>query len=136
MQLYRDIIAGVEAGGDYYAVAAEARCEGYREGVLVVPYSLALPYVLAVYRLTIRFGAAVDTGQLAARLRSLEEILQRSAEEVESRLSRALVQIENSRDALRDHLGEARRAADRLKQAAEAEEAPALSATALATREP
>ena len=96
-----------------YVAAPEAHGEGYREGVLVVPYSLALPYVLALYRLTVRFGCAVDTDQLAARLRALEETLHRSADEVESRLSRGLVQAENARDALRDHLLEARRAVRR-----------------------
>jgi DNA recombination protein RmuC len=101
-----------------YVAAPEAHGEGYREGVLVVPYSLALPYVLALYRLTVRFGCAVDTDQLAARLRALEEILHRSADEVESRLSRGLVQAENARDALRDHLLEARRATERLLQTA------------------
>jgi hypothetical protein len=43
-------------------------------GILVVPYSLALPYVLALYRLTLRFGCAVDTDQLADRLRALDEM--------------------------------------------------------------
>ena len=82
---------------------------GYREGVLVVPYSLALPYVLALYRLTLRFGCAVDTDQLADRLRAPRRVLRKLDEEVEGRLSRGLVQLENSREALRDHLGEARR---------------------------
>ena len=35
-------------------------------------------------------------------------------EEVEGRLSRGIVQLENSREALRDHLGEARRSTERL----------------------
>jgi DNA recombination protein RmuC len=89
----------------------EALGDGYRMGVVVVPYSLALPYVLAVYRLALRFGCAIDTEQLAGRLGALEEALRRSSEEVESRLSRALVQIENSRDALRGHLAAAARLA-------------------------
>ena len=97
-----------------YTAAPEAHGEGYRDGVLVVPYSLALPYVLALYRLSVRFGCAVDTDQLASRLRQLEEVLRRAADEVESRLSRGLVQAENARDALRDHLLEARRATERL----------------------
>ena len=109
-----------------YVAAPEAHGEGYREGVLVVPYSLALPYVLALYRLTVRFGCAVDTDQLAARLRALEETLHRSADEVESRLSRGLVQAENARDALRDHLLEARRATERLLQTA-GDEPPAAA---------
>jgi hypothetical protein len=80
----------------------------------VVPYSLALPYVLALYRLTLRFGGGAETGELCGRLRLVEEALRRSCEEVESRLSRALVQLGNSRDALRDQLGEALRATSRL----------------------
>ncbi|PYQ11738.1 MAG: hypothetical protein DMF80_20865 [Acidobacteria bacterium] len=108
-----------------YVAAPEAHGEGYREGVLVVPYSLALPYVLALYRLSLRFGCAVDTDQLASRLRQLEEILRRSADEVESRLSRGLVQAENARDALRDNLLEAQRATERLLRTAAEEPVPA-----------
>ena len=58
-----------------YGAAPEAHGEGYREGVLVVPYSLALPYVLALYRLALRFGCAVDGDRLAERLRALDEAL-------------------------------------------------------------
>jgi len=111
-----------------YEAAPEAHGEGYRAGVLVVPYSLALPYVLALYRLTIRFGCAVDTDQLADRIRGLEETLRRIDEEVEGRLSRGLVQAENARDALRDHVVEARRAAQKLLLTAESEAPMALRA--------
>jgi DNA recombination protein RmuC len=106
------------------AAAPEAQGEAYREGVLVVPYSLALPYVLALYRLTIRFGGAVDTDQLAARVRGLDEDLRKASEELEGRLSRALVQLENSRAALRDHINDARHATERLLPTAEREALP------------
>ena len=110
-----------------YGAAPEAHGEGYRAGVLVVPYSLALPYVLAVYRLTLRFGCAVDTDQLANRIRGLDECLRKLDEEVEGRLSRGLVQVENSREALRDHLSDARRATQKLLETAESEPAEALA---------
>jgi DNA recombination protein RmuC len=97
-----------------YAAAPEAHGEGYREGVLVVPYSLALPYVLALYRLVARFGASVDTDQLSARVRALTESLRRMDEELEGRLSKGLVQVQNARDALRDHVGSAQRTAAQL----------------------
>jgi DNA recombination protein RmuC len=103
-----------------YGSAPEVHGEAYREGVLVVPYSLALPYVLAIYRLTVRFGSTVDTDQLAARLRSVDEALRRLGDEVEGRLSRGLVQIQNARDSLRDHVLDARQATSRLLRAAEA----------------
>jgi DNA recombination protein RmuC len=107
-----------------YECAPEAHADGYRAGVLVVPYSLALPYVLALYRLTVRFGCAVDTDRLAERLRSLDESFRRLDEEVEGRLSRGLVQVQNAREALRDHVAEARRTTDKLLEATEPEGLP------------
>lgn len=103
-----------------YGASPEAHGEGHREGVLVVPYSLTLPFVLAVYRLALRFGCAVDTDQLESRLRALDEGLERSAGEVESRLSRSLVLLENARDALRAELAGARRTVGRLLETGEA----------------
>jgi DNA recombination protein RmuC len=102
-----------------YGAAPEVHGEGYREGILVVPYSLALPYVLALYRLTVRFGSAVDADRLAGRLATLDESLRRLDDEVEGRLSRGLVQVENARDALRHRLAEARRTLERLQPPAE-----------------
>ncbi|HSD67794.1 MAG TPA: DNA recombination protein RmuC [Vicinamibacteria bacterium] len=97
-----------------HAETPEAHAEGWREGVLVVPYSLALPFVLALYRLAARFASAPAAEELGALLARLPELLQRMDEEVEGRLSRAVVQAANARDALRGDLAEARRAASRL----------------------
>jgi DNA recombination protein RmuC len=97
-----------------HAEAPEARSEGWREGVLIVPYSLALPFVLALYRLTVRFTPASSAEEASPRLARLPELLQRMDEEVEGRLSRALVQAANARDALRGDVAEARRTAGRL----------------------
>ena len=60
-----------------HAEAPEAHAEGWREGVLVVPYSLALPFVLTLYRLTVRFASVPGAEEAAARLARLPELLQR-----------------------------------------------------------
>lgn len=115
----RTLALGLVAVPDaVHEAAPEALVEGFRQGVLVVPYSLALPYVLGIYRLAVRFGAGAASSELPARLRDLEEALRRAEEEVESRLSRALVQLGNGRDALREHLSSARRNVDRLGETA------------------
>jgi DNA recombination protein RmuC len=105
-----------------YGAAPEVLSEGYREGVLIVPYSMALPYVLALYRLSVRFGATVDTDKLAERLRGLDDSLRRAGDEVEGRLSRGLVQAQNARDALRDHVLAAQGTTARLLRTAESAE--------------
>ena len=115
----RTLCLGILAVPDaVHAAAAEAHAEGHRDGVLIVPYSLALPFVLAVYRLSLRFGA-VDTESLASRVRLLDDALLRIEEETEGRLSRGLVLAQNARDGLREHLSDARRETRRLLQSAE-----------------
>ncbi len=95
------------------AAAPHVQSDGWRDGVLVVPYSLALPFVLSLYRLAVRYGTAPDAEELEARLARLDESLRRVDEEVEGRLSRALVQAANARDAVRAEVAQARRAVAR-----------------------
>ena len=97
-----------------HAAVPEVHAAAFREGVLVVPYSLALPFVLSLYRLAVRFASAPDTEELGRHLARLAELLGRMDDELEGRLSRALVQAANARDALRGDLAEARRASGRL----------------------
>ncbi len=94
-----------------HSAAPEAHAEGWRDGVLVVPYSLTLPYVLALYRLALRLGAAADGYQRLERVQVIEDALQAMEGEVEGRLSRGLVLVQNARDTLRGRLAEARAAA-------------------------
>jgi DNA recombination protein RmuC len=101
-----------------HAAASELRSEGWAEGVLVVPYSLALPFVLTVYRLAVRFAPA-GAEEVGSRLHVVAESLARIEEEVEGRLSRGIVQVQNARDALRGQTSEAKSAAERLLRAPE-----------------
>jgi len=99
-----------------HAACPETHAEGWREGVLVVPYSLALPFVLTLYRFAVRFGSApdADAGERRARLARAGESLRRLDETLEGRLSRAIVQVSNARDDMRVDLAAARRALERL----------------------
>ena len=118
----RTLSLGVLAVPDaVHAAAPEAHADGWREGVLVVPYSLALPFVLVLYRLTVRFGAVPEAEELRTGLLRLADGLRRMDEEVEGRLSRALVQLANARDGLRGELAGARGVAERLASDAQSE---------------
>ena len=104
-----------------HAAVPMTHAEGWRDGVLVVPWSLALPFLLVLYRLAVRFGSAPETGELQDGLTRLAESLRHMDETVEGRLSRALAQLVNARDDLRGELAGARRSADRLTLDAEHE---------------
>ena len=101
-----------------HAAVPETHAEGWQQGVLVVPYSLALPFLLCLYRLAVRFEPGPEAADVAARLGQVADALRRMDEELEGRLSRALVQAANARDALRGELAQVRAVAERLSRAA------------------
>jgi DNA recombination protein RmuC len=108
-----------------HAAAPETHAEGWRDGVLVVPWSLALPFLLVLYRLAVRFGSVPETAELLDAVSRLGESLRQMDETVEGRVSRALVQLANARDDLRAGLAGARRTAERL--AVDAEHDPTVT---------
>jgi DNA recombination protein RmuC len=93
-----------------YEAAPGVVADAYRDGVIVVPYSLTLPFALGLFRLGVRFSRSLDINRSGAALVALDAALLRADEELEGRLSRALVQLSNGRDAIRGHLAELRRA--------------------------
>ena len=97
-----------------HAATGEVHVEGWRDGVLVVPWSLALPFLLGLYRLAVHHGPTPEAGEVRAGLERLGEALRRMDETVEGRVSRALVQLANARDDLRGELAAAQRTAHRL----------------------
>ena len=107
-----------------YTAAPEVHAEVYSAGVVIVPYSLALPYVLALYRLSMRFGGTVDADQTIARLHTIGASLGHIEEEIEGRLSRGMVQMQNAREAIRNHVAEAQNTAARLVRSTEAAAEP------------
>jgi DNA recombination protein RmuC len=92
-----------------YLAAPQVHAEGYREGVLLAPFSLALPLLLSLYRLEVRYAATRDAARAMEWLRNASVALERVEEETEGRLSRGLVQAENARDAIREQTSAARR---------------------------
>jgi DNA recombination protein RmuC len=106
-----------------HSATPETHAEGWRDGVLVVPYSLVLPFLLTLYRFAVRLVSlpGADDAERGARLERVGEGLRRLDETVEGRLSRALVQAGNARDDIRAELAVARRGLARSLSAIEAE---------------
>ena len=78
-----------------YEVLKRAHADAWSKGVVIVPYSSALPIVLFLYSLVQRFGDAAD--------------VQSSLAEVASALEAMEAVIENKCRARRDHAHERRR---------------------------
>lgn len=88
-----------------YGVLRRAHADAYSRGVVVVPYSHALPIVLFLYSLVQRFGDAADVqaslAEVAGVLTTIESVL-------ENKLARAAVMLSNGTDELRSSVGKAR----------------------------
>jgi DNA recombination protein RmuC len=96
-----------------YAVLRKAHADAYRQGVIVVPYSMALPVLLFLYSIVSRFGAAGDVesclGDLATALDAMEGTL-------ENKVVRASTMLANGADEFRAQMGRARASLSRARE--------------------
>jgi hypothetical protein len=102
-----------------YAVLRRAHADAFARGVIVVPYSTALPVLLFVYSLVSRYGAA---GDVSACLADVSSLLEAISGVVENKIARAATMISNGADDLRSSLGKARASLARARGSEEARE--------------
>lgn len=107
-----------------YAVLRRAHADAYRQGVIVIPYSMALPVVLFLHGLVSRFGGGDD---VQACLSDFAGILDAIEGTLENKVSRASAMLANATEDLRGQVGKARGSLARARTGAGAEGSPELS---------
>ncbi len=88
-----------------YDVLKRVHADAFARGVVVVPYSTALPIVLFLYALVQRFG---DTADVSASLAEVATLLGAMEGVLENKFARAATMLANGSDEMRSHLGKAR----------------------------
>ena len=88
-----------------YELCTRVQTDVFQWNVVLVSYSMVVPYLLLVFQTVLRSAQTVDTQKLDACLRSIEEGIAAMQGELDGRFSRALTMIDNSRSELRAHLG-------------------------------
>jgi hypothetical protein len=88
-----------------FAVLKRAHADAFGIGVVVVPYSNALPIVLFLYELVRRYG---DVSDAHASLAEVARVLDAMDAIVENRFAKAATMLTNGADEFRSHLGKAR----------------------------
>ena len=101
-----------------YAVLKRAHADAFSKGVVIVPYSTALPVLLFLYSLVARFG---DTGDVQAVLAEVGSLLDAMEGILENKIARAATMIGNGADEFRSQLGKARGSVSRARAAGGAE---------------
>jgi DNA recombination protein RmuC len=79
-----------------YAVCRSAHLEAYREGVILLPYSLTVPYLLSLYQLQLQYGGEVDLERLASALIQIERSLGNLETTLENSVARATTMLQNA----------------------------------------
>jgi DNA anti-recombination protein RmuC len=107
-----------------YAVLKRAHADAFSKGVVIVPYSTALPVLLFLYSLVARFG---DTGDVQAVLSEVGSLLDAIEGILENKIARAATMIGNGADEFRSQLGKARGSVSRARAAGGAEPSRAVA---------
>jgi len=79
-----------------YLICRHAFAEAHRQHVIIVGYSMTMPYLLALYQMHLQFGRTVDLDNLQAALMDIERQLGSLEEVLENRLQRAVTMLTNA----------------------------------------
>jgi hypothetical protein len=88
-----------------YSVLRRAHSDAFSRGVVIVPFTAALPVLLFLYSLVSRYGS---TGDIEHCLTELCSVLDAMEAVFENKLARATTMLANGADELRAQLGKAR----------------------------
>ena len=86
-----------------YDVSTDVHAQCLQENVVLLGYSMFLPYVLLVFQTVLATSRDIDLEKLAAHLRAAELAAAAVQEELEGRFSRALAMLHNSKTELSAH---------------------------------
>lgn len=90
-----------------YDLCTECHVEAFKLNVVLISYSLFVPYLLLVFQTALRTERSIDLQRVAGYVQSVQDSVQALQETLEGRLSRALTMLGNARDEMRLHLGRA-----------------------------
>ncbi|TMF92466.1 MAG: DNA recombination protein RmuC [Chloroflexi bacterium] len=78
-----------------YMVCRHAFAEAHRQHVIIVGYSMTMPYLLALYQMHLQFGRTVDLDNLQAALMDIDRQLTALDDALENRLEKAVKMLSN-----------------------------------------
>jgi DNA recombination protein RmuC len=79
----------------------------FQMGVVLVSYSMLVPYLMLVFQTVLRSDQSVDLYRLEAYIQTVQNSTEAIQEELDGRFSRAMTMLSNSRDDIRAHASRA-----------------------------
>jgi DNA recombination protein RmuC len=118
-----------------YSICRGAFAEAHRRNVIIVGYSMALPYLLAIYQLHMQFSRTVDMENLQACLMDVERQLDALEGVLENKVQRAVVMLQNAYGEGKQISARVRASAQSIQVSEHLETAPSLALVANAESE-
>lgn len=105
-----------------------AHLEAYREGVILMPYSMTIPYVLALFRLHLQYARSIDMENLEGYLQQIDDNVTALDRLLENNVARGSTMIQNAFTEAKRNLGSMRGALAAMRAMPEAafDQEPAL----------
>ncbi len=79
-----------------YTICRNAHASAYRRGVVLIPYSMVLPYLLIFFNLHLQFASSIDIENLQHYLLDVKRSLDLMEDVLENKIMRAKAMIENA----------------------------------------
>ena len=90
-----------------YDLSAGIQTEAFLLNVVLVSYSMFVPYLLLVFQMALRTSQNIDLQKLDAAIHTAQDNIKSLQEELDNRFSRAITMLNNSRDDMRAHMSKA-----------------------------
>lgn len=91
-----------------YFACRTAHIEAYQKRVLLMPYSLTIPFLLALYNLHLQFARSIDFDNLDAYLAQVEVHLSAVDEKLDNSIERGATMVLNAYQEVRQRIGHMR----------------------------
>lgn len=91
-----------------FSVCRRVHLDSYKKGVILIPYSLTLPYLLTLYNLYLQYAGSIDIENLQNYLMSIKRQVEAMESTLENSIVRAVKMIDNAAGDYRQALGSIR----------------------------
>ncbi len=87
-----------------YELSAAVQGEAFESNVVLVSYSMFVPYLFLTIQTTLKTLQTIDLQKLDAYLDTIKNSINKLQEELDGRFAKALIMLNNSRDDMRAHI--------------------------------
>ena len=112
-----------------FSACRKAHVEAYKDRVILMPYSMTIPYVLALYNLNQQYSRSLNMDNLESHLSQLEKHVDSIDKALENSVARGATMINNAYSECKKYVGEIKGSLAYLKALPEQQNLPAADTT-------